>query len=232
MDAASDAQVPVLVHLDHCRDPGVVVRAIGDGYPSVMFDGSHLSLEDNVSTTVDIVQRARSRGTVVEAELGVIGGRESMTVAEARSKATTPEEAASFVAATQVDILAPALGSVHRMPDDSVSLDLRLIQKLSAAARRPLALHGGSGIRRDELAGAIAAGIGKVNISSRIGRAFAAGIQSTWRSDPEQMDPRRFLGMAREHARETAHEYLIICGAGQGGRRRKPTWSDEVRESE
>ena len=121
MDLAEAAAVPVVVHLDHCREPDVVARAVADGFDLVMFDGSLLAFDDNVAETCRLVAIARARdpGIAFEAELGVIGGREDTTPEAALAGRTTPDEAARFVAATDIDVLAPNLGNLHRMPDDS-----------------------------------------------------------------------------------------------------------------
>ena len=150
MDLAEAATTPVVVHLDHCREPAIVAQAIEDGFDSVMFDGSRLTFEDNVEATCRLVELARARdpGIAFEAELGLIGGREDTTAGAAVAARTTPDEAARFVAATDIDVIAPNLGNLHRMPDDSTELDLEQIRAIALATDRPIALHGGSGIDR------------------------------------------------------------------------------------
>ena len=214
-DLADHATTEVIVHLDHCRDPEVVAKAIRDGFGSVMFDGSPLPLDENVAVTARLVGLARStdEGIAVEAELGRIGGREDTDPAAAWASRTSPEEAAAFVRSTDIDVLAPNLGNLHRMPHDSTRLDLGHLAAVNAAAERPLALHGGSGIERSQLPGAIAAGVGKINLSSRVTRALAAGIRSTWADDPEQLDLRRYLGAGREEVRSMAADYLALVSA-------------------
>lgn len=232
--AAERASVPVLIHLDHCRDPEVVRAAIADGFSSVMFDGSVLPFDENVETTAELVRLAHSRHTIVEAELGMIGGSESSTIDDARRATTLPADAARFVDSTDVDFLAPALGSLHRMPDDSVTLDVSVIASLAAAARRPLALHGGSGVVRGQLRALITAGVGKVNISSRVGRAFATGIQAVWDADSTMLDLRRYLGAGRDEVRRLAVDYLTTCSAEQGmlAGRATQSWSSQITEAE
>ncbi|MEX2184919.1 MAG: class II fructose-bisphosphate aldolase [Chloroflexota bacterium] len=215
MDLADHAAVPVVVHLDHCRDPEVVERAIRDGYGSVMYDGSPLALADNIATTARLVELARATddGIGVEAELGRIGGSEDTTAQEAWASRTTAEEAAVFVAATGIDVIAPNLGNLHRMPDDSTRLDLDQIAAIADATGRPIALHGGSGIDQAQLRAAIAAGIGKVNISSRVTRALAGGVRATWAEHPDQLDLRRFLGAGRAAVADMAAAYFPLTGA-------------------
>ena len=214
-ELADDAAVEVVVHLDHCRDPEVVERAIADGYGSVMFDGSPLPDADNVATTRRLVDIARSTdGRIgVEAELGRIGGREDTDPGEAWASRTTPAQAVDFVAATDIDVLAPNLGNLHRMPNDSTRLDLAHLRSLADATDRPIALHGGSGIDQEQLRAAIEAGVGKINISSRVTRALATGIRETWAQDPEQLDLRRYLGAGRERVQVMAAGYFALVGS-------------------
>ncbi len=228
MELAADAGVPVVVHLDHCREPAVVTRAIEDGFDSVMFDGSRFAFDENVATTCRLVELARAKdaGIAFEAELGIIGGREDTSEETALETRTTPDEAARFVTATEIDVIAPNLGNLHRMPDDSTALDLEQIRAIAAATDRPIALHGGSGIDQAQLRAAIEAGIGKVNISSRVTRAVAAGIRETWATDPDELDLRRFLGAGREAVQAMAAGYFELTGiAGRAGTGAAPSGS-------
>ncbi|NJD27877.1 MAG: ketose-bisphosphate aldolase [Chloroflexi bacterium] len=215
MDLADEAEVPVIVHLDHCRDPVLVRQALEDGYGSVMFDGSARPLEENVELTAALVAAARARGPGVafEAELGRIGGREDTDLETAWAERTTPTEAAAFVTATDTDLLAPNLGNLHRMPDDSSRLDVDQVRAIAETTRRPVVLHGGSGVDRAQLQAAIAAGIAKINISSRVGRALAAGIREAWAERPDETDLRRFLGKGREAVAAMATDYFSLTGA-------------------
>jgi ketose-bisphosphate aldolase len=232
----SRTNVPVLVHLDHCREPDTVRRALGDGFSSVMFDGSRLEYEENVRLTREIAAEAGPLGVAVEAELGYIGGREDTTLRQARSAVTTAEEAASFVAATGIDILAPAIGSLHRMPEESVDLEVAIVRRIAAACGRPLALHGGSGIKRSQLPELIAAGVVKVNISSQVSRALAAGIQQTWQADAAQLDLRRFMAAGRDAVQNLVEQYMRLCGsagrAGSAGRTAQGDGVDRLDEPE
>jgi ketose-bisphosphate aldolase len=218
--AATDAAVEVAVHLDHCRDMAVIERALGDGFGSVMFDGSGLDDVANAAATALVARRAgeatvagTNRRPAVEGELGVIGGSEDSTLESAVAGRASPERSAWFVEATGIDILAAAVGSLHRMPEDSVELDLDYLASVARAAGRPLALHGGSGVVRQQLPGAIARGVAKINISSRVGGALAAGIQAHWAERPGDRDLRRYLGRGRSAVAELAREYFTLSGS-------------------
>ncbi len=185
-----------------------------------MFDGSALSDEENAARTARVVGLAGAasaagsdRPPAVEGELGRIGGSEDTTLDEARAGRSSPERCRWFVEATGIDILAPAIGSLHRIADDSVELDLEHLAAVAAAAGAPLALHGGSGVARDQLAGAIRAGVAKVNISSRVGGALAAGIQAHWAANPADRDLRRYLGRGRDAVAALASEYFELTGS-------------------
>lgn len=230
---ASRTAVPVLVHLDHCREPDTIRRALADGFSSVMFDGSRLEYDENVRLTREIVAEARPLGVAVEAELGYIGGSEDTTLTEARAAATSAEDAASFVAATGIDVLAPAIGSLHRMPEDSVELDIATVQRIAAACGRPLALHGGSGVKRSQLPALIAAGVVKVNISSGVSRALAAGIQQSWQGEAAELDLRRFMAAGRDAVQKVVEQYMDLCGsAGRAGMATQEARRDELDEPE
>ena len=234
MDLADAAGVPIVVHLDHCREPGVVERALDDGYDSVMFDGSRLELAENIRLTTKLVELARRRaGVTVEAELGLIGGREDGDAA-AGAGIVRPEDAAAFASATGIDVIAPALGNLHRMPDDSMRLDPARIREIAAATGLPIALHGASGIERGQLPELVAAGITKVNISSQVSRALAAGIRDSWAGDGEALDLRRFIGAGRDRIREMATEYIgLTGGAGRGATAAVASgWSERITEAE
>jgi fructose-bisphosphate aldolase class II len=214
MDLADGAAVPVIVHLDHCRDGAVVERAIEDGYDSVMFDGSRLDFAENVRMTAALVEVARRRaGVAFEGELGLIGGSEDTDPEVAARGVVEPAKAAAFAVATGIDVIAPALGNLHRMPDDSTRLDVALVRDVATATRLPIALHGASGIARDQLPELVAAGIAKVNLSSRVSRALAAGIRESWATDGEAVDLRRFLGAGRDRVRDMAAEYIHLTGS-------------------
>lgn len=207
--AAEETSVPVVVHLDHATDPELVKRAIEDGYGSVMYDGSARRIEENIDATAELARYAHVHGAAIEGEIGIIPGSESLQDRPLRS--TTADEARAFVDRTEVDVLAPAIGSIHRMADDSVSVDESAVAAIGAECSLPLALHGGSGVRQQQLHRLIDHGISKVNISSRVGRAFALGIRAYWAEAPDGVDLRRFLGAGRDSIQLMAEEYMWLC---------------------
>src|SRR4051794_27322651 len=170
--AARAATVPVGVHLDHCRDPAEIDACLALGYSSVMIDSSHLDFEANVAITRAVVERAHAAGAWVEAELGALTGDEDRSGAAAAADMTDPGQAAEFAARTGVDALAVAVGNVHGFTPEPVRLDLERLRAIAAVCSAPLVLHGASGLPDEDLRGAVAAGVVKVNVNAELRRAY------------------------------------------------------------
>lgn len=211
---ARAAAQPVAVHLDHAEDPEMVEEAVELGFGSVMFDGSRLDYDDNVAATAAVVESCHSAGVAVEAELGEIGGKDG---AHAPGVRTDPAEAARFVAATGVDALAVAVGTSHAMLSPDAVVDHELISLLRDAVSVPLVLHGSSGVPDEEMARAVASGISKVNISTRMNAVFTAQIRTVLSDRPELVDPRRYLELARKSVAEETARLLGALAVPQAG---------------
>jgi len=208
---ARRAAVPVAVHLDHAESPELVEEAVRLGFGSVMFDGSRLPYEANLAATAEVAARCHARGVWVEAELGEVGGKDGVHAPGAR---TDPEAAAAFVAATRVDALAVAVGTSHAMLTQEATLDIDLIGRLGDRLDVPLVLHGSSGVPDADLARAVAAGITKVNVSTRLGQAFTAAVRDRLAEDSSLVDPRAYLGPAREAVAAEVGRVLRVLGYG------------------
>ncbi|MFD1832236.1 class II fructose-bisphosphate aldolase [Streptomyces desertarenae] len=191
---ARAARVPVAVHLDHAESADLVREAVELGLGSVMFDAARLPYEENVAATRDVTAYCHERGVWVEAELGEVGGKDG---AHAPGVRTDPDEARAFVADTAVDALAVAVGSSHAMRTRTARLDFDLVSRLRRAAGVPLVLHGSSGVADADLARAVAAGMRKVNVSTRLNAVFTRVVRGRLDAHPELTDPRRYLAPAR-----------------------------------
>jgi ketose-bisphosphate aldolase len=174
---AEESLLPVGVHLDHSTDLDEIRACIDLGYTSVMFDGSQLSFEENVSLTTLVVGEAHARGVWVEAELGAIAGDENVSSAAVAGDLTSPEAAAEFVERTGVDALAVAIGSVHGISDHPIHLDLDLLGQIAQVVPIPLVLHGASGLDDKELQAAVRIGIAKVNFNADLRRAYLGALR-------------------------------------------------------
>jgi fructose-bisphosphate aldolase class II len=204
---ARTAAVPVVVHLDHATEPGLVAEAISLGFGSVMFDASTMAYDENVAATAGVARQCHDGGLDVEAELGEIGGKDGVHAAGARTK---PDEARAFVAATGVDALAVAVGTSHAMTERRVALDLELIGALRSAVPVPLVLHGSSGVPDEELVRAVEVGMTKINIATHLNQVFTESIRATLAADPRMVDSRRYLGPARDAVAAEAERLLRL----------------------
>jgi fructose-bisphosphate aldolase, class II len=207
---ARAAAVPAAVHLDHATGAELVRQAGRLGFGSVMYDASRLSYDDNVRATGEMAAWCHERGIWLEAELGEIGGKDGAHHPRAR---TRPGEAAAYVAATGADALAVAVGSSHAMLARDAVLDLALIGRIRAAVPVPLVLHGSSGVPDDGLTAAVRAGLTKINIATQLNKAFTAAVRERLEGDARLVDPRRYLGPARDAVAREVSRLLGVLGA-------------------
>lgn len=213
-EAAAQAAVPVALHLDHGTDFEQVVQCIRHGFTSVMIDGSRYPLEENIAITKKVVEIARAVGVSVEGELGRIGGAEDeIRVSEREAFLTDPEEARIFVQETGVDSLAPSIGTAHGRYRGKPELDFQRLKKIRELTGIPLVLHGSSGLPDEDIKQAIALGVRKVNIDTNIREAFVGAMRRELERNPEEIDPRKILGPARDAARQVIREKIRLFGS-------------------
>jgi fructose-bisphosphate aldolase class II len=234
---AEGKNIPISLHLDHGKDMGVIERCISGGFTSVMIDGSHLPFDENVAVTKEVVDKAGPAGVSVEGELGRLAGVEdNVSVSEQDSLFTDPDEAKMFVERTGIDSLAIAVGTSHgaykfkgepRLAFDRISTIASLVDV-------PLVLHGASGVNQEhvelansfgaEIAGArgvpdeaiteaIKLGISKVNIDTDMRIAFTAYLRRSLGENKKNIDPRKYLGAAREAVGEVVRPKMRLFGS-------------------
>lgn len=240
--AAKRTKLPVVFHLDHGKNYDLVVKAIKSGfYTSVMFDGSSLPYKENVRRTKTLVQMAHKKGISVEAELGLIAGKEDfVSVAEHDAAMTQPDQAADFLRQTGCDALAVAIGTRHgafKMKTDS-TLDFDRLKRIAETVEVPLVLHGASGVPARikalctkygceisqakgipdaQIKKAVSLGICKVNIDTDLRIAFDAGIRKFLKEKPGVIDPREILKPAKELITQVARLKMRLFGStGKG----------------
>lgn len=209
--------IPVVLHLDHGTDYYQNIRCLRAGFTSLMFDGSKLPFAENVAITKKVVEMAHSCDIPVEAEIGQIGKMDSSDepgVAREKIKEfmANPEEAEKFVQLTGIDSLAAAVGTIHGCREPIAKLDIPRIKKIRELTGIPLVLHGASGASDEEVKKGIAAGICKINIDTRIRMAFTQAIQDYLGKNPDEIDPRKALGVAKKAAKEVIRDRIRVLG--------------------
>lgn len=211
--AAQGTSVPVVLHLDHGTDFDQVMRCIRYGFSSVMYDGSRLPLEENMATTLRVVEVARAVGVSVEGELGKIGGTEDdISVEEREALFTDPAEAQRFVKETGVDALAVAIGTAHGPYKGEPRLDFPRLKRIKELTSASIVLHGASGVPDDAIRQAIALGVNKINIDTDIRQAFTRGLKDFIKNNPDNIDPRKMLSPAKAEMKQIIKEKMRLFG--------------------
>lgn len=194
--------VPVAIHLDHGSSFDKCKEAIDAGFTSVMIDASHHPFEENIETTSKVVDYAHSKGVSVEAELGTVGGQEDDVIAEGVIYAD-PNECVELVKRTGIDCLAPALGSVHGPYKGEPNLGFAEMEEIGKATGIPLVLHGGTGIPLKDIQKSVSLGTAKINVNTENQIASAKTVREVLAAKPEEYDPRKYLGPARDAIKAT-----------------------------
>lgn len=214
---AEDTFIPVVLHLDHGTDYYQNIKCLRAGFTSLMFDGSSLSFEENVTLTKKVVEMAHAVNIPVEAEIGQIGKMDSsdepgVAIEKIKEFMADPEEARKFVELTDIDSLAAAVGTIHGCQEPIARLDIPRIEKIRDLTGIPIVLHGASGASDEEVRKGIAAGVCKVNIDTRIRMAFTRAIQDYFHQNPNEIDPRKPLGIAKKAAKEVIRDRIRVLG--------------------
>lgn len=196
------AVVPVVLLLDHAKEVGAIRRAIDLGFGAVMYDGSALSLTDNLAATQSVVRYARSRGVFVEGEVGHVA-RDGEPIEW--EHLTSVDEAVTYWSEAGVDALAVAIGSKHGHYRSQEDIHVERVQEISQATSAPLVLHGGSGMPAVLFSALIEAGIAKVNIGTELRRAWWAGLGAE-----TDKKPREALQAAREQVMQRTLELMAL----------------------
>lgn len=207
--------VPVILHLDHGSYEGAKA-AIEAGFTSVMFDGSHYPLEENLQKTREIVKLAHEKGISVEAEVGSIGGEEDGVIG--KGEVADPEEC-KMLADTGIDFLAAGIGNIHgAYPENWEGLDLVVLEKIQQTiGNLPMVLHGGTGITEAMVKEAINFGISKVNVNTELQWAFAEDLRKYIEAGKDKegkgFDPRKILAGPAQAIRDTVREKIEVFGS-------------------
>ena len=210
-----DIDVPVALHLDHGTYEGCY-KCIEAGFSSIMFDGSHYPIAENIEKTKELVKAAHDRGLSIEAEVGAIGGEEDGVIG--KGECADPKECKQ-IADLGVDFLAAGIGNIHgKYPEnwEGLSFDtLDSIQQLTGEL--PLVLHGGTGIPADMVKKAITLGVSKVNVNTECQLAFAEAtrkyIEAGKDLEGKGFDPRKLLAPGFEAIKATVKEKMEMFGS-------------------
>jgi fructose-bisphosphate aldolase class II len=212
--AAENSTVPVAFHLDHGTTFETAIQCIRNGWTSVMIDGSHFSLEENIELTKSVVRVAHSCGVSVEAELGRLGGVEdNIVVDEKDAMHTNPDEAKQFVDETNVDYLAIAIGTAHGKYSGVPVLDFERLDTIKKLLNIPIVLHGASGIVDEDIKKAISLGVNKINIDTDLRVAYTDKVKEIFAKSPDEFDLRKYCGAGRDAVKEVVAAKMRLFGS-------------------
>ena len=207
--------VPVALHLDHGSYEGAKA-CIEAGFSSIMFDGSHYPIEENIEKTKELVKVAHAMGLSLEAEVGSIGGEEDGVVG--LGECADPQECKA-IADLGIDFLAAGIGNIHgKYPENWPGLRFDVLEQVKAAVGdMPLVLHGGTGIPEDMIKKAISLGVAKINVNTECQLSFAAATREYIEAGKDQkgkgFDPRKLLAPGADAIRATVKEKMELFGS-------------------
>ena len=207
--------VPVALHLDHGTYEGAKA-CVAAGFTSIMFDGSHYSIDENVAKTTELVALAHDHGLSIEAEVGSIGGEEDGVIG--MGEVADPAECAK-IAGLGIDFLAAGIGNIHgKYPANWKGLDFVALDKIhNATDNIPLVLHGGTGIPDEMIKKAISLGVSKINVNTECQLSFADAtrkyIEAGKDLEGKGFDPRKLLAPGAEAIKATVREKIELFGS-------------------
>ncbi len=207
--------VPVALHLDHGSYDGCL-KCIEAGFSSVMFDGSHYPIDENVAKTTELVKICKDKGLSIEAEVGAIGGEEDGVIG--MGECADPDECKA-IADLGIDFLAAGIGNIHgKYPANWPGLSFETLAAIKEkVGDMPLVLHGGTGIPADQIKKAISLGVAKINVNTECQLSFAAATRKYIEEGKDQQgkgyDPRKLLAPGAEAIKATVKEKMELFGS-------------------
>lgn len=212
-EMARQVPVPATLHLDHCPDRKLIEECVHAGWNSVLFDASHLSYEDNLAQTTEVVALAHRHGVAVEGELEAIKGVEDGVGSEAGGAVVALDKALEFMRRTGIDSFAPAIGTAHGLYKGEPKINFQRVSEIVAAEPLPLVLHGGTGVSVPVFHDLIRRGAVKVNISTQLKITFTDSLRAYLNERPAEHDPLKLLSSVRHSVQEMVAGYLRVFGS-------------------
>lgn len=200
--------IPVALHLDHGSSFEACKNAIDAGFTSVMIDASKFELEENIKITKEVVNYAHPKNVTVEAEIGHVGGEEDGVANELMYAKV--DECIIFAKETNIDFLAPALGSVHGLYKGEPKLDFDRMLEIKEKTKLPLVLHGGTGIPDEMIKKSIECGICKINVNTELQIAWSNAVREFIKTNEKVYDPRKIIKSGETAMKEAIKAKLTL----------------------
>ncbi|MCL9780757.1 class II fructose-bisphosphate aldolase family protein [Vibrio sp. S4M6] len=191
LNLAKNSQVPVCLHLDHTYEEDIVYQALKSGFSSVMFDGSQLSIEENIRRTRQVAKVAHALGASVEGEVGSVPYTEGRD--HIKSIYSSPEDVLKFSQESEADCVAISIGNIHRLQTPTCEIDFGLLDQIASQNTVPLVIHGTTGIAETDIKKLKSSRIAKFNIGTCLRQAFGNGLREALNSEPDKFDRLYFM---------------------------------------
>lgn len=198
----------VVLHLDHGSSFEMCKKCIDAGFTSVMIDASRLPLEENIRITKEVVNYAHKYNVTVEGEIGEIGGTEDGL--EGKNYNAKKEDVIYYVNETNLDSVAPALGSVHGLYKGLPKLDYETMKDINNSISIPLVLHGGTGILDEQIKKSISCGIAKININTELQIAWSDAVKKYIKDNPNIYDPRKIISSGESNIKKHIKDKISL----------------------
>lgn len=211
----SEDNIPVFLNLDHGKDLNLIKQAIDYGYDAIHFDGSKLSLKENIKQTKKIVEYAHKKNVLVEGEIDMMKGDSGFHSGKTKikgQKLTSPDKVEKFIQETKADSLAIAIGSLHGIYKQNKKLDIDLLEKINKISNGFLVLHGGSGIPSKEIKKAINNGITKINFNTELRLIWKKSLIKQLQKGNE-LKPYNILPFVSKKTQDKVEEKMILLNS-------------------
>lgn len=209
---AEEAGVPVAVHLDHCTSVELAKECVDAGWDSVMIDASHEPLAENIRITREVREYAAARGVRVEGEVGVIKGVED-EISSGVARQTTYEDVLTFLEETQVDAVAPSIGTAHGLYKGEPVIDYDLVKRIASTTECPVVIHGGTGLSDEAFRKLVACGAAKINISTALKQAYFNSAREYLGANPDGSNPLKFDEYLEAGLKQVVKDHLDLFGS-------------------
>ena len=207
-------RIPLVLHLDHGRKIEMVYQCIDADWGSVMMDASDRPLDQNISVTQKVVEKAHAAGITVEGEIGCIFSvDEKKEVREKEDNLANVPSCSSYFKETGIDALAPAIGTAHGLYKDQPKIDYKRLEEIGKAVNLPMVIHGGTGLTDQDFRNLVKSGAAKINIWTQICIEFCDAMRGFAKTDPPSNDPIAFTRIAAERIRKRTIAFIRVFGS-------------------
>ena len=213
-ELVKSSNVPIALHLDHCKDMSLIAECIDAGWSSVMIDASSRPFEENLTLSKQVIEMAHPKDVTVEAELGaIVGVEDDIHVKEQDAHLADPEQAIQFCAEVKPDCFAPAIGTAHGVYKGEPKIAYDLLEEVAVKTAIPIALHGGTGLADEVFKKCISLGCAKVNISTQLKYAFIDGFVGYHNAHNTEYNPLKVIGAQFDELKAGIIENINLFGS-------------------